>query len=720
MVRALSPLKNMKTLLLYILLLSTPFVLRAQLRINEVSQGSGGTQEYAEMVVVGTRTCSDSCADLRNWIIDDNNGWLGAGTGQGIASGCLRFANDPAWSCVPYGSIILVYNDGDHNPSITQPDDPTDANHDHVYIVPASSIYLERNSSSPVSPSMLNYVYPTTGFTAGGSWSSMGLNNSGDAFIVTSPADLTSAYHSFGYGNLTNAPAADIFIATSGYGKVYYLTNDQYNNVADWAVGNAPTDETPGAPNDAANATWINGMLTPVTGMVDTDIYACVTQGHSYFFNNQNLTVAGVYNDTLATVSGCDSIIRLHLNVVLPSTHDTTISSCHTIVYLGNPYSTSTDLHDTVHSYQGCDSIYSTVHIVIQGATPVFINDTLRGCGHVIYNSTDYTSNTFIGDTLQTIAGCDSAFIGTYIIVDNIQPVIASDTFTGCRGLVVNNQVYDTTTITADTLRTAQGCDSVYRNLTVIILQPDAITITPADTAICPGRSVTLRVAGTSDIAWLGFTAPDSLIVKPDSTTIYRAVGTSANGCTDTASAIVTVENFVLNLFASPDTAALTDEVFSLETSGNFPYEVTLWYPQYLFPHQHVYSQQLVADETRKYTVIAQSKAAGCKDTATIIVTVKPDPYTLMPNAFTPNDDGLNDFILPMSDKPFTVRKFIIFNHWGNEVYDYATGDKRGWNGYYKGVQCPESVYAYYLIVDFANGNTLERKGNITLLQSHL
>lgn len=720
MVRVLSPLRNMKFLPLYIVFLFASFVLKAQLRINEVSQGSGGTQEYAELVVVGTRTCSDSCADLRKWIIDDNNGWLGAGTGQGIASGCLRFADDPVWSCVPFGSIILVYNDGDHNPSITQPDDPTDADHDHVYIVPASSIYLERNGSSPVSPSMLNYVYPNTGFTAGGSWSSMGLNNGGDAFIVTSPADLTSAYHSFGYGSLANAPAADIYIATSGSGKVYYLTNDQYNNVASWAVGNAPADETPGAPNDAANATWINGMLTPVTGTVDTDLYACVTQGHSYFFNNQNLTVAGTYNDTLPTVSGCDSIIKLHLDVVIPSTYDTTISSCHTIVYLGNPYSTSIDLHDTLHSYQGCDSVYKTVHILIQGATPVFLNDTITGCGHVTYNNIDYTGTTFIGDTLQTAAGCDSAFLGTYIVVYNITPATTSDTLTGCRGLIVNNHVYDTTTITSDTLHSALGCDSVYRYLTVIILQPDPVIITPADTAICPGKLVTLRVSGTNNIAWLGFTAPDSLTVTPDSTTVYSTVGTSANGCTDTASAIVTVENFVLNLTASPDADELTDDIFTLMTSGNFPFDVNLWYPQYLFPHQHVYSQQLVAEETRRYTVIAQSKAAGCKDTAAITVTVRPDPYTLMPNAFTPNGDGLNDFIIPMSEKAFTIRKFIIFNHWGNEVYNYATGDKRGWNGYYKGVQCPGSVYAYYLVIDFANGKTLDKKGNITLLQSHL
>ncbi|OJW82636.1 MAG: hypothetical protein BGO69_05990 [Bacteroidetes bacterium 46-16] len=695
-----------------------PAALYAQLRINEVSQGASGSKEYVELVVVGTRTCSDSCADLRGWIIDDNNGWLGAGSGQGIATGCSRFASDANWSCVPYGSIILIYNDGDPNPAITQPDDPTDSDHDHVYILPASSAYFERHTSSPVSPSMVNYVYPATGFINGGDWSTLSLNNNGDAFIVTSPSDLSQAYHSFGYGNLTNFAAADIFLATSGSAKVYYLADDQYNNVASWVAGSAPAEETPGLPNTPANATWINAMLAPVNGTVNTDIYDCVTNGHSYFFNDQNLTVAGLYKDTLATVAGCDSIITLHLNVTFPASHDSTITSCSTVIYMGNPYSSTTDIHDTLHSYQGCDSIYNTVHIVIGGANPVMVSDTLTGCGHVTYNSVDYTTTTFIGDTLQTVAGCDSVFQSIYIIVYPVQAANISDTVTGCRGLVINDHVYDTTTITSDTLFSVHGCDSVYRNLAVIILPADTVTITPADTAICPRNSVKLKASGAPQLTWLGFTAPDSLTVTPGSTTTYYIVGTSLNGCTDTAAATVTVEDFVLTLSASPDTLVLTDDVFTLITSGNFPYDVLLWYPQYIFPRQHVYAQQLVADETRKYTVIAQSQAAGCKDTAAITVRVSEDPYSLMPNAFTPNGDGLNDYIFPVSTKPFTVEKFIIFNRWGNQVYDYATGDKKGWDGNYKGVPAAQAVYAYYLIVNFANGKSVSRKGNITLLRS--
>src|ERR1700750_123794 len=101
----------------------------AQIVVNEFSQGASGNKEYIEFVVKGQATCNNSCADLRGWIFDDNNGWYGS---TGISPGCYRFKNDPNWSCVPYGSIIVVYNSDDVNASLP-PDDPTDANNDHVY-----------------------------------------------------------------------------------------------------------------------------------------------------------------------------------------------------------------------------------------------------------------------------------------------------------------------------------------------------------------------------------------------------------------------------------------------------------------------------------------------------------------------------------------------------------------------------------------------------------
>src|SRR5437868_3595569 len=87
------------------------FYTKAQLVINEVSQGASGSKEYVELVVVGTPTCTTiPCFDLRGYIIDDNNGTFASGAGTGIANGCVKLSNDALWSCVPAGTIILIYN----------------------------------------------------------------------------------------------------------------------------------------------------------------------------------------------------------------------------------------------------------------------------------------------------------------------------------------------------------------------------------------------------------------------------------------------------------------------------------------------------------------------------------------------------------------------------------------------------------------------------------
>ncbi len=115
------------SIFILVLLLSffSGFVYSQTLIINEVSNGPSGLQEYVEFVVVdasATYDCTGSvppCVDIRGWIYDDNSGYHGA---SGIASGCARFTNDPLWSCVPVGTIILLYNGLDPNPDIPADD----------------------------------------------------------------------------------------------------------------------------------------------------------------------------------------------------------------------------------------------------------------------------------------------------------------------------------------------------------------------------------------------------------------------------------------------------------------------------------------------------------------------------------------------------------------------------------------------------------------------
>jgi gliding motility-associated-like protein len=307
-----------RKLLLLILLFFAGAMVKAQLVINEFSQGVG-TSEYIEIVVVGTKTCTDSTADLRGWIVDDNSGWYGTG---GIASGHIRFPYMPNWQAVPYGSVILLYNGVSKNASITQADDNTDANQDHVYIVPVETTnnFIESSATTPTSGTgSPTYVYPTTGYSSANNdyTARLSLANGGDAVILVKPNNLTTAYHSVNYQVLTGTAnqTPTVQLVAVGSGANAYLTNANYNIATSWAIGSVPTNETPGAGNTTANIAWITGMRTPATSIPPSTISASICSGDSYLFGGTPRTAAGTYTYVFTGASGCDSAVTLNLTV---------------------------------------------------------------------------------------------------------------------------------------------------------------------------------------------------------------------------------------------------------------------------------------------------------------------------------------------------------------------------------------------------------------------
>jgi gliding motility-associated-like protein len=640
---------------------------RAQLIINEFSQGPGGAQEYIELVVVGQRNCAgDSCADIRGWMIDDNNGWYGAASGQGIAPGHIRFSNDPNWSCVPFGSIILLYNLGDKNPAITMADDPADANNDHVYILPSVSTLIEGSTSTPLSPSSLTYSYPvSTVYSPSPSWNAIGLANTGDAVIVIDPATPGGAHHSIAYGNLIAGASAVVQKATSGGAKNYFLTDDQYTASASYTVGNAPANETPGAPNSPANAAWINSMLTNVSGTVDNHIYACIEQGNSYSFNGGTLTTTGIYLDTIPTALGCDSIIHLHLSVITPSLNSGMISSCQPVTFNGTTYTSSTTVNDTAFSYLGCDSVYINMVIQIQLITPTEQWDTIKGCQSIVYKGIPYETSQQITDTLKTTAGCDSVYKRVYL---NIMPT------------------------------------------------PEVGV--PEDLTICDGASTTLTAVSDLPVTWDGFAPGATITVSPAVNTKYIARAANELNCEGIATVTVFVEDLHLLLSASTTEAEIGIPV-SLDVSANQSFSVTGWQPESLFPNQFSAMQQ--ATFYKKGTVVISVSGKSehdCVDTATISINVLQAPDIFIPSAFSPNGDGMNDYFRPEFIRDYAIREFSIFNRWGQKVYGISFMQQldKGWDGSFQGQQCDRGTYYYILSVQDPLGKESIKKGDITLV----
>lgn len=109
----------------------------------------------------------------------------------------------------------------------------------------------------------------------------------------------------------------------------------------------------------------------------------------------------------------------------------------------------------------------------------------------------------------------------------------------------------------------------------------------------------------------------------------------------------------------------------------------------------------------------------GCsnRDSITIFVSdlVCDEPYIYVPNAFTPNGDGINDMLYVYGDMLEEIH-FMVFNRWGQIVFE--TRDATiGWDGKYNGNPADPAVFDYYLKATCIGMLKFEKKGNITLIK---
>lgn len=113
---------------------------------------------------------------------------------------------------------------------------------------------------------------------------------------------------------------------------------------------------------------------------------------------------------------------------------------------------------------------------------------------------------------------------------------------------------------------------------------------------------------------------------------------------------------------------------------------------------------------------------AGCvaMDSVSVFVALRRPVYA--PNAFSPNNDGVNDNFTLYGTVAATQIKYLrIYNRWGNLVFentDFPLGEPAlGWDGFYKGERLGNDVFAYVAEVEFIDGITLLLKGDLTLLK---
>ncbi len=199
------------------------------------------------------------------------------------------------------------------------------------------------------------------------------------------------------------------------------------------------------------------------TYLFETD--ASFNPGGSYYWREKTYTHEGVYYDNFKTVTGCDSIYKLtlHKNPVYYFEEEASICTQDLpYIWHGNKYYYQTGVYfDSLSTFAGADSVYRLTLTVYESYYHEY-RDTICYGGEYHWRGKPITAPGQYFDTLVSIHGCDSIeslvlnWTPSYLYVDTV--TISDQETYEWRG-----QFYSTPGTYEETLKTYQGCDSIYR-----------------------------------------------------------------------------------------------------------------------------------------------------------------------------------------------------------------------------------------------------------------
>ncbi|MGB0929277.1 MAG: gliding motility-associated C-terminal domain-containing protein [Chitinophagales bacterium] len=240
---------------------------------------------------------------------------------------------------------------------------------------------------------------------------------------------------------------------------------------------------------------------------------------------------------------------------------------------------------------------------------------------------------------------------------------------------------------------------------------------------ICSEEIFALSATGGTSYEWLPIEnlscsdcpEPEA---SPTITTNYQVVISDDSGCSTTLETTIEVSNAPTITFISPDQVAVKGEELQLEVIGDFA--TIMWSSAVGVIDFEVANPVITVQENVTYTVEVMNENA-CSTTAIISIEAldapEREPCTgiVLPTAFSPNEDGINDSFFPHPESFDELLQFTIYNRWGKEVYSTTT-TAEGWDGILKNEVQDMGAYAY-IVEAICDGKTLRKQGWVMLIR---
>jgi len=415
-----------------------------------------------------------------------------------------------------------------------------------------------------------------------------------------------------------------------------------------------------------------------------------------------------------------------------------------------NPSSTTT--YTVTGTSLGCtNTAISTVTVsaiptiaVNSPTTCVGVSATLTATGGTTYEwSTGETTNPIIvnpaSSTTYTVtgttAGCSNTAISSVTVNPSLNVVVNSDTIcdgehstltaTGGTTYLWNTgstsnplTVSPNSTTIYTVTGTSLGCTGTA--VSTVTVNPNPQPSITSTNSIC-GRNDGTANALPSGLLYLWSNNSTSQNLTDLHPGTYTLTVTDTNGCfTSTNVTIQDIMGPVANFSANPLYLILYED--PLCTFIDNSYGAISW--DWNFGDGTTGTGQNVSHEYLNvgfYTVVlAVQDANQCKDSAQVVIQVK-DIYSIyIPNTFTPNGDGNNDFFGPVGTNIDTKDfEMTIFTRWGEKVY-HTTDLNKPWNGTINNSRGSKDglmgVYSYVITAKEINGRTRQYVGTVSLI----
>ena len=246
-----------------------------------------------------------------------------------------------------------------------------------------------------------------------------------------------------------------------------------------------------------------------VNPIIHTELSATICEGTVYNDNGFNVSEAGTYTQNLTTANGCDSIVTLTLNINYVLYTSLTETICEGQTYTDNNFNVSEAgvYTQNLTSMNGCDSIV-TLNLSVN---PVYNTDLVASiCDGEVYNENGFNVNEagVYTQTLQTLNGCDSIVTLTL----SVNPVFNTNLSAFiCEGATYTENGFNVSEagVYTQTLTSESGCDSIV----TLTLNVNPIFNTELSATICQGQVYTENNFNISEAG------------------VYTQTLTSVNGC---------------------------------------------------------------------------------------------------------------------------------------------------------------------------------------------